>query len=251
MRYGVIGILVTIVVFTAVVYKYRRENEQDLRALQATMTRDLRTMQETLARLERVQNRQALRNLAEQPVMRVNPYRPFDFENELTNAAVSTEPIPVEEVTTNTERFENKGSGTERTPVGTSRVDDFAPIYETMEKSFLLEPVDGSWAVDASRLAREIVFEYLPDGSNLWALDCRTSMCRIESEHEGHKGADELTENLLRSADTRPWNGGFASGTISEDDKTGRVVLVTYLMREGYELSRLETGHVTMAVSTP
>lgn len=115
-------------------------------------------------------------------------------------------------------------------------VDDFAPIYDVMEAAFMGEAVDTSWAREAGRTARNTLLSHLPEHSRIAALDCRASMCRVESVHESRARADELVRSAITEPTARPWNGSFATGAISEDTRTGSVTLVTYLMREGAEL---------------
>jgi hypothetical protein len=57
-------------------------------------------------------------------------------------------------------------------------------------------------------------------------------MCRVESLHDDYGRVDEFVDRVVRTPEGRPWNGNLVTGPSDEDDRTGRVTLVTYLFRE-------------------
>jgi hypothetical protein len=120
-------------------------------------------------------------------------------------------------------------------PAVLSPLEAFSPIHDTMEALFASEPTDASWAREARRTAEGAVTSQLPPGSRLTAVDCRSTLCRIESNHETGEEAQRFV-GALTEAGKRPWNGTLTAGPVEHDARTGRTVYVTYLLREGVDL---------------
>ncbi|WP_163992868.1 hypothetical protein [Pyxidicoccus caerfyrddinensis] len=120
-------------------------------------------------------------------------------------------------------------------PVSAPRPVPVEVVSERIEERFGTEPPDTAWARDAEHTAEGGVRAALPDHSLLRSVECRASMCRIETEH----GDPERSQTFVRTAFMTPgrqvWNGGFLS-MRSEDSADGKVVMVTYLARQGMEL---------------
>ncbi|MFY2559939.1 hypothetical protein ACN469_20135 [Corallococcus terminator] len=108
-------------------------------------------------------------------------------------------------------------------------------VRQRLEAYFGDEPFDTAWARSAERQAKDGVRAALPDPSQLRSIECRASLCRIETEH----GDNEQSFNFVRTAFMAPerqvWNAAFVTvrGVDSTDNK---VVTITYLAREGVEL---------------
>ena len=127
-----------------------------------------------------------------------------------------------------------------RSRAGRSRTESFAPIHDTMEAAFVSENADPSWARDARRTAERSLIQHMPDGSRIASIECRSTMCRIESNHDHAHAADAFANETLGSSERQPWNGAFATGAISEGDNGGSVTMVSYLMREGNEMPSVD-----------
>jgi len=121
-----------------------------------------------------------------------------------------------------------------------SRLGNFAPISDMMEAAFVGEVADPSWARDAHKTVATAFTNELPDGSRIKSIDCRSTLCRIETIHDNHERATEFIGRVVADPAKRPWNGSFAAGPIAENPAGGLVTLVTYLMREGAELPHEE-----------
>jgi len=119
-------------------------------------------------------------------------------------------------------------------------MESFVPVRKTLEALVQAEAADPSWADRARSMAENSLAAHLPEGSRLGAIDCRTSVCRIESIHDGQRRADEFIHKALGEPAARPWNGGFAVGPIAEDPATGRVTTLLFLMRESKDLPPME-----------
>ncbi len=111
-----------------------------------------------------------------------------------------------------------------------------ARLHTKMETAFHSQDVDSGWARTADAAVRSAIYENLPRGSQVTGLDCRTSMCRLETVHPSIAQYQEFTEHALDDVEKRPWNGGFASVPVAVDPKSGQVTLATFLLREGHAL---------------
>lgn len=121
-----------------------------------------------------------------------------------------------------------------------SRTESFAAIHDTMEAAFVGETMDTSWARGAHKTAESSLSRHLPDGSRITSIECRSTMCRVESTHSHGRAADRFVNDALGEPDRTPWNGSFATGAIAEAEANGSVTMVTYLMREGNELPEVD-----------
>jgi len=116
-------------------------------------------------------------------------------------------------------------------------VEQFAHVHDALERTFGSEPSDGAWAMEARR-AVESKLADLPVASRIRSIDCRSTLCRVETVHDGPADAQALALRFSSPAQ-RPWNGGFYAGPTDEDARSGAVTVVTYLVREGTPLPEL------------
>lgn len=112
-------------------------------------------------------------------------------------------------------------------------------LSERLTEHFGSEPPDTAWARDAEHTAREGVRAVLPDHSQLRSVECRASMCRIETEHADADRSKMFVEAAFMRPERRVWNGAvlFLRSPQSSPDKE---VMVTYLARQGRELPMKE-----------
>jgi hypothetical protein len=108
-------------------------------------------------------------------------------------------------------------------------------LSERLTEHFGSEPPDTAWARDAEHTAREGVRAALPDHSRLRSVECRASMCRIETEHADDERSKTFVQAAFMTPGRQVWNGA-ALFLPSPDSSPGQVVMVTYLAREGMEL---------------
>jgi hypothetical protein len=113
-------------------------------------------------------------------------------------------------------------------------IEQFALVHDTLEQTFGSQANDGGWAIEARRSV-ETKLADLPVASRLRSIECRSTLCRVETIHDRYADARDFTGRFA-SLDQRPWAGGFYTGPISEDPQNGAVTFVTYLVREGMEL---------------
>jgi hypothetical protein len=124
---------------------------------------------------------------------------------------------------------------------GETLIEQFAPIHDTLEAAFASEARDGAWAMQASQTANAVLAARLPPRSSLRPADCRSTLCRIESTHDGYASARVFVSRLI-GPEGRPWNGAFYAGPVSQEPGNGTVTLVTYLAREGTEMPAIPDG---------
>jgi len=118
---------------------------------------------------------------------------------------------------------------------GETLIEQFAPIHDTLEAAFSSEARDGAWAMQASRTADAALAAALPPRASLRPADCRSTMCRIESTHDGYASVRAFVSRLA-GPEGRPWNGAFYAGPVSQAPGNGTITIVTYLAREGTEM---------------
>lgn len=106
--------------------------------------------------------------------------------------------------------------------------------FEALEESFLTQPIDTAWSDDAVQLARRHVEQSLPEASRLEAVECRSSLCRVETSHESAEDyqawVDQIVLQLEDSEAT--WNGAVAVQR-QRSERAAEVWSVSYLARSG------------------
>jgi hypothetical protein len=110
-------------------------------------------------------------------------------------------------------------------------------IREHIETVFYAEAESPDWSINARRQAHEKLTKLLPVSANLRALDCRSSMCRIETEHANDEDAREFILGAFVSRETALWNAGFFSTEIGMT-ANDRHIRLSYMARENQELPR-------------
>jgi len=103
--------------------------------------------------------------------------------------------------------------------------------------AFTAEDEDADWASRARQTAEERVRADLPAGSELRSVECRASICRIETSHADRDGFREFARRAFNDPTTGVWNGGSFSTIVSGNTDPGTpIVVVSYLAREGSNL---------------
>lgn len=108
---------------------------------------------------------------------------------------------------------------------------------ELEEVFFTADEKDHAWAREAESVAATKLRDLLPQGSELRSLQCRGSMCRIETMHADLTAYQQFVQSAALDPTTHLWNGGMFS-TIVDDAPTpdGRLTTVAYIAREGEPL---------------
>jgi hypothetical protein len=113
---------------------------------------------------------------------------------------------------------------------------DVIETRDQLEASFLRQHGDVRWSGEAQRTAATRLSAILPETSKLQSLECRASMCRIETAHQGLESYQLFVRNAFMNPETKLWNGGFFTMQL-DDPVNGKLVTVSYLARDGEELA--------------
>lgn len=107
-----------------------------------------------------------------------------------------------------------------------------------LERVLYAEGADPAWSHQAEEQARNGLRSVLPEPSQLEAVHCGTSLCRIEITHRTHDDLQHFSEQLMLSAQPALWNGAMLT-TLSPDSREGQLISVIYVSREGRPLPNL------------
>jgi hypothetical protein len=113
-----------------------------------------------------------------------------------------------------------------------------AEVRDKLDGVFAGEQVDTKWAQEARAKAEGKLAAAMPATSALRSVECRASMCRVETVHEDLGSYRQFVEKAFQDPETRVWNGGFFSTPVDKRDD-GTLVIVAYLAREGEALPPL------------
>jgi hypothetical protein len=112
-----------------------------------------------------------------------------------------------------------------------------ADVHDSLESVWTSQTSRSAWAGDASRTAASKLRALLPDGSATRSIECRDSMCRIETEHADAARYSKFVRSAFLDGTTQLWNGGFFSSIVEDASGSGgKLVSVAYLAPEGQTL---------------
>jgi hypothetical protein len=114
-----------------------------------------------------------------------------------------------------------------------------AVLRERMDQRFADERTDPSWAVDARQRAQSRLAAVLPATSEVRSIECRATMCRIESVHADLGEYQQFVREGFVNADTQVWNGGFLA-LRKEPSVDGKLATVVYVARDGEAIQAAE-----------
>lgn len=109
-----------------------------------------------------------------------------------------------------------------------------AEVRDHLEVTFTQQRADGQ-SDDARRTAEARLTAVLPATAKLQSLECRTSMCRIETVHQSAESYQQFVKGAFLDPKTKIWNAGFFSTQLI-DPVDGKLVIISYLARDGEEL---------------
>jgi hypothetical protein len=104
-----------------------------------------------------------------------------------------------------------------------------------LDSAFLAQQADPAWTASASRLVESRIGAALPPGSALRGVECRASLCKIESDHPDLPHYQRFFQRAFVDQDTRAWNGAVTTAELA-DAGDGTVHVISYLAREGAAL---------------
>lgn len=110
-----------------------------------------------------------------------------------------------------------------------------AVVRDRIGTSFEAERVDPMWdGIELARLEKTIP-ALLPPGSQIRRVECRSTMCRIESSHASLDQFGEFVQRAFGGA-TRVNQSGFFAGLLADPQPGQPVVTVAYIARKGHAL---------------
>lgn len=107
-------------------------------------------------------------------------------------------------------------------------------VSGTATQAFAREALDPAWSTQAQSIVRDRMSSILTDSSTLHALECRSSMCRMELVMKDPARSGDLMRRAFADPKTRVWKGHVFAHRVDSAD--GEQLTVAYLVREGLQL---------------
>jgi hypothetical protein len=107
-------------------------------------------------------------------------------------------------------------------------------VRDRFEDRFAHERPDAAWSGNAQTAVQAKLAPKLPATSELTSVECRASLCRVETVHASLATYRQFLDASFVVPDGQPWKGSVFSTPLGERPD-GRTAFVTYLMREPEE----------------
>jgi len=120
-------------------------------------------------------------------------------------------------------------------PASAAPAPSSAEVRDRLEGVFRAEPVDAAWSLSAVRTLDGKLGALLPARSSVRSVDCRGSLCRIETSHADVNDYRDFVQRAFLGQ-IELWNAGFFVNVLSDPTPGQPVVTVAYLAREGQSL---------------
>jgi hypothetical protein len=104
-----------------------------------------------------------------------------------------------------------------------------AQLVAQLEDDFRSEHRDPKWSDQGTNEAVRALSRDLPQGTKLGKVECRLTMCRVESSHVSVDAFQAFVRSGLLSHDRQLWNGGFSSYVV--DQSSSGVSALTFIER--------------------
>ncbi len=109
-----------------------------------------------------------------------------------------------------------------------------ADMISRMETTFTSQRIDASWARDSVRSLRAALESNASSGSGVRDIECRESLCRVETWHSEPVEFLKFGEAHFHGPDAA-WSGPVFAAQ-QNIDRDGKIMAVAYLAREGTDL---------------
>ena len=126
---------------------------------------------------------------------------------------------------------EREREAAESPPKVTGVVRTREDLRDSAEAQFVAEGYDRAWSSEAASLLRSKLTSHLSKALNLVSLECRESLCRLETSHRDLKEFQEFQRGSLTAHDFG-WDGPILYAPLKTQN-SGDVIAVTYLTRPG------------------
>jgi len=110
-----------------------------------------------------------------------------------------------------------------------------AQVRDRLDEVFHAESIDAAWSHTAVRTLEAKLAPLLPARSTVRSVDCRGSLCRIETSHAGVDEYRDFVQHAFLGR-TELWNAGFFTNVVADPVPGQPVITVAYLAREGQSL---------------
>ena len=111
-----------------------------------------------------------------------------------------------------------------------------AEAHERLEIAFTEDRLDPEWASTAQRIANSKLPEVLPKGSAIRSVECRSSICRLETSHRDREAYWAFLHAAIMNSNVL-WNAATYSTPLNDDPNEN--FMVTYIAREGHLLPQM------------
>jgi hypothetical protein len=108
-------------------------------------------------------------------------------------------------------------------------------VLEQLDERFFSEPLDPGWSHEARRHAEQFGGT-MPKGARVLSLECRSSLCRMETTQPNLESFQDFVRQGLLGG-KHEWKGPIMAAVKSAPNQPGEILTVTYLAREGVDLS--------------
>ena len=114
-------------------------------------------------------------------------------------------------------------------------IEQQAQLVAQLEDDFRAEGRDPGWSDQGTTEATRALSRDLPGGTKLGKVECRFTMCRVESSHTSVDAFQTFVRSGLLSHDRQLWNGGFSAYVV--DQSPSGVSALTFIERGGTRTS--------------
>jgi hypothetical protein len=126
-------------------------------------------------------------------------------------------------------------------PVAAPQGPSASEVRDNLEIAFGGDHRDSIWSGADQRRTTQKLEGALPEGSSLKSLDCRASICRVETSHADLAHYKTFVRTAFMNPTTQIWNAPSVSMRMSDVDTPGAaLVTVSYIAREGQDLPRFD-----------
>ncbi len=122
-------------------------------------------------------------------------------------------------------------------PATAARTPEVSPIaapakqVTALGEEFAAEPYNASWAAGRADVLNKRLAAVMAGGSQVKRVECRSSVCRVETEHDDRAAMDKFLDGAIKNVQTK-----LSSGALSLDadiDASGHYSAVIFVAEEG------------------
>lgn len=116
-----------------------------------------------------------------------------------------------------------------------------AMVLASVDSTFAAEPNDAAWSPGAHQQLSRAMVTGLPEGSSLEKVECRSSLCKVDTRHRSVAEFRSFVEGALLERGRQAWNAGFYAAVVDQSDQG--IAAVAYVAREGQSVPLPEVGN--------